>query len=190
MSSTAATAFDASGTAATRVPMAIRNEDRGRFSHARQCSSPAQRATFAESRDAAGRDVGGMAFTLTGVPAGLVTGSMLAVAVAALAGRPMQVPRSLARVCIVLVGIVLGAVVTPETLKGIADLAASVALLGVRVACHDRGHALSALRAWLGSAVGIARRKPRLDGAGDGALGGVQGAMSAASPSCMSCACC
>lgn len=73
--------------------------------------------------------VGGVAFTLIGVPAGLVSGSMLATAVAALAGRPMQVPLPLARVSFVLIGILLGAVVTPETLRGMATWPLSIALL-------------------------------------------------------------
>jgi uncharacterized protein len=42
-------------------------------------------------------------FQLIGFPAALVAGSMLAVALAALAGRPMQVPLALARVCFVMV---------------------------------------------------------------------------------------
>ena len=71
---------------------------------------------------------GGVAFTLIGFPAGLIAGSMLAVAVAALIGRPMQVPLPLARVCFVLVGILLGAVVTPEMLEGIAAWPASIAI--------------------------------------------------------------
>jgi membrane AbrB-like protein len=75
--------------------------------------------------------VGGAGLALVGFPAGLITGSMLAVALASLVGRPMTVPPMLARVCIVLVGILLGAVVTPETLKGIATWPASVAILSV-----------------------------------------------------------
>jgi len=74
---------------------------------------------------------GGVAFTAAGFPAGLVSGSMLAVAVAGLAGRPMRVPYGLARVCFVTIGILLGAVVTPETLRGIATWPASVAILMV-----------------------------------------------------------
>jgi membrane AbrB-like protein len=75
--------------------------------------------------------VGGIGLNLAGLPGGLVSGSMLAVAVAALAGRPMRVPLALARPCFVLVGILLGAVVTPETLRGIATWPASIALLVV-----------------------------------------------------------
>ena len=79
--------------------------------------------------------VGGVGFYLIGFPGGLVSGSMLAVAIAALAGRPMKIPVPLARVCFVLVGILLGAVVTPDTLKGIAAWPLSVALLVIAAIC-------------------------------------------------------
>jgi len=79
--------------------------------------------------------VGGIGFSLVGVPAGLVSGSVLAVAIAALAGRPTRVPLWLARICFVLIGTLLGAVVTPETLGGIATWPASVALLAVSALC-------------------------------------------------------
>jgi membrane AbrB-like protein len=79
--------------------------------------------------------VGGVGFNLIGFPGGLVSGSMLVVAVAALAGRPMKVPLHLARPCFVMVGILLGAVVTPETLRGIATWPLSVAILVVSTLC-------------------------------------------------------
>jgi membrane AbrB-like protein len=79
--------------------------------------------------------VGGVGFYLVGFPGGLVSGSMLTVAVAALAGRPVRIPLSLARLCFVLVGILLGAVVTPATLKGVATWPLSVALLVVAAIC-------------------------------------------------------
>jgi membrane AbrB-like protein len=75
--------------------------------------------------------VGGVAFQMIGFPGGLVSGSMLFVAVAAFVGRPMHVPLPLARLCFVLVGILLGTVVTPETLRGIATWPISIALLVV-----------------------------------------------------------
>jgi uncharacterized protein len=75
--------------------------------------------------------VGGVAFTLLGVPAGLISGSMLVTAVAALMGRPMKVPLPLAWVCFVLIGILLGAVVTPATLRGMATWPLSIAVLAV-----------------------------------------------------------
>jgi membrane AbrB-like protein len=79
--------------------------------------------------------VGGVGFYLVGFPGGLVSGSMLTVAVAALAGRPVRIPLMLARLCFVLVGILLGAVVTPATLKGVATWPLSVALLVVAAIC-------------------------------------------------------
>jgi membrane AbrB-like protein len=79
--------------------------------------------------------LGGILFHLIGFPAGLVSGSVLAVALAALAGRPMIVPTPIARVTFVLVGISLGAVVTPETLKGIMVWPLSVAALAIATGC-------------------------------------------------------
>ena len=73
--------------------------------------------------------VGGAAFTLIGFPAGLISGSLLSVAAAALMGRPMMIPEPLSRVISVLVGISLGAVATPETLKGLAAFPVSIAVL-------------------------------------------------------------
>jgi len=78
---------------------------------------------------------GGIVFTLLGLPAGLVTGSLIVVATAALAGRPMIVPLPLARFIYVLVGICLGAVVTPELLHGIASFPLSIAILTVSTIC-------------------------------------------------------
>jgi membrane AbrB-like protein len=74
---------------------------------------------------------GGVAFILLGLPAGLVSGSVVAVATAALIGRPMRVPLALARVCYVVVGTLLGTVVTPETLRGITTWPASIAVVMV-----------------------------------------------------------
>jgi uncharacterized protein len=79
--------------------------------------------------------IGGIGLNLVGFPGGLVSGSMLTVALAALAGRPMRIPLPLARLCFVLVGVLLGAVVTPETLKGVAAWPLSIALLLVAAIC-------------------------------------------------------
>jgi len=78
---------------------------------------------------------GGTALALLGFPAALLTGSILAVAAAALFRRPVRVPVALARACYIVVGILLGAVVTPQTLKGIASWPASVAILMVASLC-------------------------------------------------------
>ena len=74
---------------------------------------------------------GGITFAKLGIPAGLVSGSVLAVSIAALAGRQMRVPTMFQRVCFVLVGILLGAIVTPETLRGMVTYPLSIAVLAV-----------------------------------------------------------
>jgi uncharacterized protein len=77
---------------------------------------------------------GGVVFTLIGFPAGLVSGSMLATALAAFSGRPITIPLPLARASFVLIGILLGTVVTPETLRGMATWPLSIVLLIVSAA--------------------------------------------------------
>src|SRR6478752_6026196 len=98
-------------------------------------SFPSQRELLQIAETALIATVGGVGFYLIGFPGGLVSGSMLAVAVAALGGRPMKIPAPLARLCFVLVGILLGAVVTPDTLRGIAAWPLSVALLVIAAVC-------------------------------------------------------
>ncbi len=86
--------------------------------------------------------IGGATLTLAGVPAGWLSGSMIAVALAALAGRPMAVPTPLGRVVFVLIGISLGGAVTPETLQGVATWPLSVVLLCLGMTCAMFGSAL------------------------------------------------
>ena len=78
---------------------------------------------------------GGLTLGLLGMPAGFLSGSILAVAIASLAGRPMLMPAPLVRVLLVLIGISLGAVVTPATLNGIATYPLSIAVLILAMAC-------------------------------------------------------
>ena len=73
--------------------------------------------------------LGGVTLGLAGIPAGWLSGSILAVAIASLAGRPMTMPAPPMRVLLVLIGISLGAVVTPATLNGMATYPASIAVL-------------------------------------------------------------
>jgi membrane AbrB-like protein len=78
---------------------------------------------------------GALIFNWAGFPAGLVIGALLGVAGAALFGRPVHVAVPLSRVISVLVGISLGAVVTPVTLKGLAAFPLSVLVLMVSTIC-------------------------------------------------------
>ena len=90
---------------------------------------PARRVLIETAETLAIALAGGLTFTYLQLPAGLVSGSVLAVATAALLGRPARLPLLLARICYVNVGILLGAVVTPETLRGITTWPVSIALM-------------------------------------------------------------
>lgn len=77
---------------------------------------------------------GGLAVGLTGFPAGWLSGAILAVSTAALAGRPVFVPNAIARVSYVIMGISLGGTVTPETVAGMASWPLSIFLLSISMA--------------------------------------------------------
>ena len=82
---------------------------------------------------------GGIALNATGMPAGLISGSVIAVAIAAIAGRPVTVPVPLARTVFVLIGMALGSIVSPETLNGIAAYPLSIAILATSTFCMIAG---------------------------------------------------
>jgi membrane AbrB-like protein len=84
---------------------------------------------------------GGAALGLGGLPAGWLSGAILAAAAAALCGRPLLMPQLLTRAIFIVIGISLGSVVTPETLHGIATYPASIAILIVAMACVSVGGA-------------------------------------------------
>jgi membrane AbrB-like protein len=115
---------------------------------------------FAETAVIAG--IGGALLGLSGIPAGWLSGAMIAVGAAALLGRPMHVPVPAARVIFILIGISLGGAVTPETLRGVATWPLSVALLAVAMVCVMFGsayylrrvHGWDTLSALFGSAPG------------------------------------
>jgi membrane AbrB-like protein len=72
---------------------------------------------------------GGAVFGLAGFPAGWLSGSMLFVAIAAIAGRPAHVPPALTCAIFIVIGISLGGVATPETFRGMATWPVSIAVL-------------------------------------------------------------
>ncbi|MFL9823815.1 AbrB family transcriptional regulator [Rhodoplanes sp. SY1] len=78
---------------------------------------------------------GAALFYLANIPAAFLAGAMVSVAVAAIAGRPCGVPRPLARACFVIVGLSLGSVVNPASLRGIAAWPISIAAVVAASAC-------------------------------------------------------
>ena len=85
--------------------------------------------------------LGGFGFHLAGFPAGFVSGSMAAVALVSLLGRPSGMPSWLARLFFLAIGITLGTVVTPETLHGMAAAPVSIAVLAVTTVAITAGSA-------------------------------------------------
>jgi membrane AbrB-like protein len=75
--------------------------------------------------------VGGAALGLAGLPAGWLSGAIVGVSAAALAGRPVTIPPLIGRTVYVLLGISLGSSVTPETLATMVTWPLSMVALAV-----------------------------------------------------------
>jgi membrane AbrB-like protein len=72
---------------------------------------------------------GGAACALIGLPAAWLSGSLVAVTALALAGFPAYLPEPLRRAVFLVLGISMGAAVTPETVAGIRTWPVTMALL-------------------------------------------------------------
>jgi membrane AbrB-like protein len=72
---------------------------------------------------------GGLALGLPGFPAGWLSGAILFTTVAALARRPLLMPRPLANCVFVVLGISLGGAVTPDTISRMATWPLSILVL-------------------------------------------------------------
>jgi len=77
---------------------------------------------------------GGVLFTAAKFPAGWLAGAMTFAAAAALAGRTVYVPAAVARGASVVMGITIGAGVTPGTLRSIAAWPLSISMVALSVA--------------------------------------------------------
>ncbi len=83
--------------------------------------------------------LGGAGASALGMPAAWLTGSMFLVSIAAIRGRPMSVPHGIAQGSFVVMGLAIGAVVTPETLRGITTWPLSIAMLLAGMLCIIAG---------------------------------------------------
>ena len=73
--------------------------------------------------------LGGALFTYAKFPAGWMAGALVFVAVGALVGRPMHVPVLATRIFFVALGVIVGGVATPETVRGMSTWPASIVLI-------------------------------------------------------------
>jgi membrane AbrB-like protein len=79
--------------------------------------------------------IGGAALGLAKFPAGWLSGAIIAVAIAALARRPVRVPLFLGQCANIVLGISLGASVTPDSVARMGTWPASLAILALAMAC-------------------------------------------------------
>ncbi|MGB3867698.1 MAG: AbrB family transcriptional regulator, partial [Xanthobacteraceae bacterium] len=82
---------------------------------------------------------GGLLFQWAQLPGGLISGAMITVAVAALAGRPLKMPPLLTQVVLVLLGISLGSLVSRQMLQDISAYPLTISLLALATICATFG---------------------------------------------------
>jgi len=94
--------------------------------------------------------LGGLVFQWAELPGGLISGAMLAVAIAALAGRPLTVPAPLTQFVLVLLGISLGSLVSRDMLQHMGSYPLTISLLALSTFCVTFGSAvyLQRLHGW------------------------------------------
>jgi uncharacterized protein len=82
---------------------------------------------------------GGALFLWANLPGGLISGAMIAVGVAAIAGRPLAMPPILAQTVLVLLGISLGSLVSRQLLQHMGTYPLTIALLALATFCSTFG---------------------------------------------------
>src|SRR5580704_14690825 len=86
--------------------------------------------------------VGGGLFLWLNLPGGLISGAMIAVGIAAIAGRPLSVPPILTQAVLVLLGISLGSLVSRQLLQHVSAYPLTIALLALATFCSTFGSSL------------------------------------------------
>jgi uncharacterized protein len=82
---------------------------------------------------------GGALFLVAHLPGGLISGAMIAVGIAAIAGRPLSVPPILTQTVLVLLGISLGSLVSRQLLQHVGAYPWTIALLALATFCSTFG---------------------------------------------------
>jgi membrane AbrB-like protein len=85
---------------------------------------------------------GGVLFLWADLPGGLISGAMIAVGIAAIAGRPLTMPPILTQTVLVLLGISLGSLVSQQLLQHIGAYPLTIALLALATFCSTFGSSL------------------------------------------------
>jgi len=85
---------------------------------------------------------GGLLFYLAELPGGLITGAMVAVGAAGLAGRKMGLPPPLSHVVLMALGVSLGSVVSPTMVHNLTSYPLTIGLLALATFCSTFGSSL------------------------------------------------
>jgi membrane AbrB-like protein len=83
--------------------------------------------------------IGGGVFLWFNLPGGLISGAMIAVGIAAIAGRPMAIPAIITQSVLVLLGISLGSMVSQQLLLHVSAYPLTIGLLAVATFCSTFG---------------------------------------------------
>jgi membrane AbrB-like protein len=86
--------------------------------------------------------IGGVLFLVAGIPGGLISGAMVAVGIAAIAGRPLAMPPILTQSVLVLLGNSLGSLVSRQLLQHMGAYPLTIALLALATFCSTFGSSL------------------------------------------------
>jgi uncharacterized protein len=85
---------------------------------------------------------GGALFLWAHLPGGLISGAMIAVGVAAIAGRPLAVPPIMTQIVLLLLGISLGSLMSRQLLQHVSAYPLTIALLALATFCSTFGSSL------------------------------------------------
>jgi membrane AbrB-like protein len=90
---------------------------------------------------------GGALFLWANLPGGLISGAMIAVGIAAIAGRPLAMPPVLTQAVLVLLGISLGSLVSRQLLQHMSAYPLTIGLLALATFCSTFGSSIYLQRA-------------------------------------------
>src|ERR1700739_3553012 len=82
---------------------------------------------------------GGLLFLWAQLPGGLISGAMIAVAGAGIAGRPLGLPQWMAHIILMTLGLSLGAMVSPAMIRNLGAYPLSIGLLAAATFCATFG---------------------------------------------------
>jgi membrane AbrB-like protein len=82
---------------------------------------------------------GGLLFLWAELPGGLISGAMIAVAGAGIAGRPLGLPQPIAHIILMTLGLSLGSMVSPVMIRNLSAYPVTIALLAAATFCATFG---------------------------------------------------